>query len=132
MLPRPCVKMKFKQFCSLRKKCSYSELFRPVFSRIWTEYGEIPVRMQENVDQYNSEYGHFLRSGSLKKCHFFFSFEVSYIFNELSSRAYPQNLTKSEPLDLRPCKGVKSIENRDNIHFHLSIYFLKRLPSWFL
>ena len=38
---------------SLREKCPYSELFWPVFSRIWTKYGEIRsiyaylVRMRE-------------------------------------------------------------------------------------
>ena len=52
----------------LREKCLYSELFWSVFSRIRTEYGEIrsispySVRMWENADQNNSEYGHFLRS----------------------------------------------------------------------
>ena len=52
----------------LREKCPYLELFWPVFSRIWTEYGEIlcispySVRMRENTDQNNSQYGHFLRS----------------------------------------------------------------------
>ena len=52
---------------SLRKKCPYSELFWSTFSRIRTEYGEIllispnSVRMRENADQNNSEYGHFLR-----------------------------------------------------------------------
>ena len=52
---------------SLRKKCSNSELFWSVFSHIQTEYGEIlrifpySVRMRENADQNNSEYGH-LRS----------------------------------------------------------------------
>ena len=51
-----------------RKKCPYLELFRSTFSRIRTEYEEIlrispySVRMQGNVDQNNSEYGHFLRS----------------------------------------------------------------------
>ena len=50
---------------TLRKKWSYSELFWSAFSRIWTEYGEIgsispySVRMRENADQNNSEYGHF-------------------------------------------------------------------------
>ena len=50
------------------QECPYSELFWSAFSRIWTEYGEIlrispySVRMRENVDQNNSEYGHFLRS----------------------------------------------------------------------
>ena len=53
---------------ALRKKCPYSELFWSVFSRIQTEYREIlrtfpySVQMRENVDQNNSEYGHFLRS----------------------------------------------------------------------
>ena len=35
---------------TLREKCLYSELFCPYF----------PAR--ENTEQYNSEYGHFLRS----------------------------------------------------------------------
>ena len=53
---------------ALREKYSYSELFWSVFSRIWTEYAEIlrvplySVRMLENTNQNNSEYGHFLRS----------------------------------------------------------------------
>ena len=50
---------------SLREKCPYSELFWSAFSRIWTEYGEILcislclVRILENANQNNSEYGHF-------------------------------------------------------------------------
>ena len=53
---------------TLRKKCLHSELFWSVFSRIWTEYGEIrpispySVRMPGNTDQNNSEYKHFSRS----------------------------------------------------------------------
>ena len=53
---------------TLREKCPYSELFWSVLSRIRTEYGKIlrispySVQMQENADQNNSEYGHFLRS----------------------------------------------------------------------
>ena len=43
----------------LRKKCPYSDLFWSVFSRIRT--GSL-VRMRENTDQNNSEYGHFSRS----------------------------------------------------------------------
>ena len=45
-----------------------SELFWSVFFHIPTEYGEIrsisrfSVRMRENADQDNSEYGHFSRS----------------------------------------------------------------------
>ena len=62
----------------LREKCLYSELFWSVFSRIWTEYGEIEsfqygyftehaVRMRENADYNSSEYRHFLRSETLKQ-----------------------------------------------------------------
>ena len=53
---------------TLRENFPYSELFWAVFSRIRTEYGEMlrislySVRMLENTDQNNSEYGHFLRS----------------------------------------------------------------------
>ena len=53
---------------SLRKKCPYSELLWSVFTRIRTEYRETrsispySVRMWENTDQNNSEYGHFSRS----------------------------------------------------------------------
>ena len=52
----------------LRRKCPYSELFWSVLSRIWTEQREMrsisiySVRMRENADQNNSEYGHFSRS----------------------------------------------------------------------
>ena len=53
---------------ALREKCPYSEIFWFVFSWILTEYGEIhrispySVRIQENTNQKNSEYGHFSRS----------------------------------------------------------------------
>ena len=52
----------------LRKKFPYSELFWFPFSGIRTEYGEIlhislySVRIRENADKNNSEYGHFSRS----------------------------------------------------------------------
>ena len=51
---------------TLRENCLYSKFFRSLFSRIWTEYGEIlrispsSVRMREITDRKNSEYGHFL------------------------------------------------------------------------
>ena len=54
----------------LREKSPYSELYSSVFSRIRTQYREIPlispfsVRMRKNTDQNNSEYGHFLRSAT--------------------------------------------------------------------
>ena len=61
----------FWKYCpqlTLRDKCLYLEFFWSVFSSIWTEYGEIlrismySVRMRENTDWKNSEYGHFSRS----------------------------------------------------------------------
>ena len=58
---------------TLREKCPYSEFFWSIFSHIWTEYGEIlrispySVRMRENTDQKNSEYGHFSRSDTIEK-----------------------------------------------------------------
>ena len=56
------------QGLTLREKSPYSELSWSAFSRIRTECGEIlsisyySVRMRENADQNNSEYGHILRS----------------------------------------------------------------------
>ena len=58
----------FENFYSLREKRQYSDLFWSEFFCIRTKYGEIlrispySVRMWENEDQNNSEYGHFLRS----------------------------------------------------------------------
>ena len=49
---------------TLREMCPYSEFFWSVFSHIRTECGKIfriypyLVRMRENTDQKNSEYGH--------------------------------------------------------------------------
>ena len=51
---------------ALRKKCPYSKLFWFIFSHIRTEYGlcisPYSVRMQENMDQNNFKYWHFLCS----------------------------------------------------------------------
>ena len=52
---------------TLLEKCPYSELFWSVFLPIRTEYAEISpssVRMRENTDQNDCEYGLFLRSVS--------------------------------------------------------------------
>ena len=59
----------FASCTTLCKKCPYSELSWSAFSRIRTEYGETSIspysiRMQENTDQNNSEYGHFSCSAS--------------------------------------------------------------------
>ena len=53
---------------SYTAQCSPSEFFWSLFSHIWTEYGKVlrispqSVRMRENMERKNSEYGHFLRS----------------------------------------------------------------------
>ena len=65
-----CVLWVTMMMISLREKCQYLELFWSAFSRFRTDYGEIgiispySVRMRENKDQNNSEYGYFLRSVS--------------------------------------------------------------------
>ena len=52
---------------TLREKCPYSEFFWSAFPGIRTEYGEIlhispySVRIRENMDKKNSEYGNFSR-----------------------------------------------------------------------
>ena len=57
-------------YSSLTEKSPYSEIFWSVFSHIGTEYKRIlhispySIRMRENAEQNNSEYGHFLRSAS--------------------------------------------------------------------
>ena len=76
---RPSISFVFKvHLCTclfsimiLREKCLYLELFWSAFSCIRTEYEEIlrispySVRIRENTEENNSEYGHFLRSDSL-------------------------------------------------------------------
>ena len=63
-----CLKNTHAELHLLCKKCPYSKLFWSAFFHIWTEYGDIrsispySVRMRENADQNNSQYGHFSRS----------------------------------------------------------------------
>ena len=60
----------FSRRSALHERCPYLELFWSVFLSIRTEYREIlrispySVRIRENTDQNNSEYGHFLRSAN--------------------------------------------------------------------
>ena len=70
---------KIQKLTTLREKCPHSVLFWFVFSRIQTEYGEIlrispySVRMRENADQNNPEYGDFLRSANVESDFFHFN-----------------------------------------------------------
>ena len=57
--------------------CPYSELFWSVYSHIRTEYGQTrsiclySVRIRENVNHNDSEYGHFSRSAGFSGSRFF-------------------------------------------------------------
>ena len=77
---------------TLRKKCSCSELFWSVSSRIRIEYEEIQsislysIQMWENTDQNNSEHGHFSRRKKLSNfisfpalLDLYFTCKVSYM-----------------------------------------------------
>ena len=67
---KKCCQKKSK-LSTLLDKCPYLELSSSAFSHIRTEYGEIrsissySVRMPENTDKHNSEYGHPLHGGKL-------------------------------------------------------------------
>ena len=56
--------------CAMRERYPYLELLWSAFPCIWTEYREIwsistySTGMSENVDQNNSEHGHFLNSSN--------------------------------------------------------------------
>ena len=85
---------------TLRKKCSYLELLRSIFSRIRTKYREILrislylVRMRENTDQNNVEYGGFSRSDILKDLLIKQDFTKQCIgIAELPSYYVPRNFT---------------------------------------
>ena len=87
---------------TLREMCPYSELFWSSFSRIRTEYEEIPVQMLENADQNNSEYGHFLRSvkkPSMSYWRFIWWwvwFHANCSFSERSSRKALQSILTND------------------------------------
>ena len=73
-------------------KCPYSEFFWFVFSRIWTEilrFSPYSVRMRENTDQKNSEYGHFSHS-----VHFQFFFRLSLQLPALNMILVMQTITR--------------------------------------
>ena len=119
----------------LRKKCSCSEIFWSVFSCIWTEYGEIIcispylVRLRENTDQKNCEYGHFFTQWMwLLKCHILMK---SFIPRSLFSKINPQCLRIV-------MKAYYPLENIRKPHiFFVAVYtlvnLLKRLlPAYFL
>ena len=108
----------------LREKCPYSEFFCSIFSHIWTEYEKTrsispySVQIQENMDQENSQYGHFLRSdmvfsktfnGVLNSFCLFYLFQSGVVLSywDLSKPAF--TCTKSTMETTKKC--VKSVES---------------------
>ena len=55
----------FSYYLSLSKMCANTEFFWSIFSRIWTEYGDLfhwspySVQMRKNTDQKNSVFGRY-------------------------------------------------------------------------
>ena len=102
----------------LSKKCPYSKLFWSAFSRIRTEYGEIrsislcSVRMRENADQNNSEYGYFSRSDRFEK-----------IVNGFSPLTI---ITKRSILDVWQGSECVSVQTKQNFVF-LCVYLLPKI-----
>ena len=84
---------------SLREKCPYSEFFWSAFPHIRTEYGQIrsispySVRIRENMDQKNSEYGHFSR------CECFDQFQYFPIFSSILELYQKENPTQMFPCE---------------------------------
>ena len=96
---------------SLREKYPYLELFWSAFSRIQTENGELrsispySVRMRENVDQNNSEYGHFWRSE--QQCFSFFEVMICSLIYSFQFLVYIQLLE----IVIRGCTYYLSISS---------------------
>ena len=120
----------------LRKKCPYSELFWSVFSRIPTEYGEIrsifpySVRMGENADQNNSEYGQF--SGSVSNYHL----GKSLLIRSFSGLIFPKLGMNTEIYRLNfriqsECRKIRTNINKgdytDQIKHYVTLQFMLQL-----
>ena len=85
---------------TLSEKRSYSEFFLSIFSPIRTEYGEILLispylaQMRENMDQKNSEYGHFSRRVTVND-----SLKRGIFPNELKLTEVIPLFRKADPFD---------------------------------
>ena len=99
------------------KKYPYSKLF--VLSRIRTEYGEIRsispylVGMGENMDQNNSEYGHFSRSDSLVDAsrNLYLSVKANLTKIEIKTSKYEPSIRLCKVLD--PSLIVQYLKQND-------------------
>ena len=106
---------------SLRKKCPNSELFWSVFSRIRSEYGEVPhispysVWMWEETDQNNSEYGYFPRSVyEAGKCICVWSKLLAPLVQEFIFIAEASKIQKSPEHGYQSSKWQESLKH-DNV-----------------
>ena len=95
-------------YLPLGEKCPYSKSFWSVFYPIWTEYGQIlhispySVRMRENADHSNLEYGHILRS---------VYFDVLFV--------YSLEYTVSNKVSLFHSQYLLSLNAAPIFHYHL-------------
>ena len=100
---------------ALHKKSPYSELFWSIFSRIWTEYGEIQstylysVQMWEKTDGNKSEYGHFSCRAAQKDS-----------LNNLKTKVDDLDVgkLKTVPIDLKKLSDVEDNEVLKNTKFN--------------
>ena len=77
----------------MRKKCPYSELFLSVFSRVWTEYGEITT--SDHSDHYFLMMSLFARYNYLRDTIFLIFFFFLYFYEKKLSRKISINLDKT-------------------------------------
>ena len=109
--------------------CPYSELFWSAFSRIRTEYGEIPsispysVRMREKADQNNSKYENMLRSG-LSSYYFVQNAEKRYSYRE---RIWYCITDDTRTRSKQPSRGVLNKRCSKDMQ---QIYRRTPMPKW--
>ena len=115
---------------SLREKCSYSEFLWSVFSLIRAEYGEIPrmspysVRIRENTNQKNSEYGHFSRRASCIQKYFLY---VLYRNLPLKKHKVLPKTASSENTGryfVFLAQGTVNVSSKPTIRFACFLYFI--------
>ena len=127
--------------------CPHSELFWSAFSGIRAEYGEIlrvspySIRIWENVDQNNFEYGHFLSKCKLYKISFFPKQKNStssvwrfcHIKSVQVERVYTPPLVSHDPGMLWSWNIHQPSVSDNNRWYYQSgevvgIYFIKKVP----
>ena len=101
LFQKSCKKVKILVKVILHEKCPCSKFFWSVFSRIWTEYGDIlrihpySVHMREKTEQKNSEYGHFSRRVNLKSKNLVLNFVANLKWVKVFKNGPSKNLWKT-------------------------------------